>query len=382
MQLGLFMMSVESLPLRILKYSMMHLKNCLTTLLIALLLLWSSSSMAAIELTQLYQQRIPVATQNANERTDALQTALKGTLLKVSGDTQALEHDAVRTALKNVRDYVVQYGYQQDEQLVLWVQFDAQKINRLLQQSGSGVWSNLRPLILVWLVSENEQLQRELIGSSDESILTQQLRNAAQERGLPIRLPLLDLNDTMTVEVVDVWARFNDRIQFASARYLPDGIVVARVYQADPTLQKGRWQADWSLDLGELKWRGEVFSDDRDEMGELIIAALTQELAQRYRIDSSIEQTNRWRLAVDGVDSLEKAIQVEQLLLSLPAVQAAQLVGYKQYRGEFELLLQTAPARIMQAIDLSKSLRPVNQDGAEESPDGTPMMPLYRWIED
>lgn len=338
--------------------------------------------MAAIELTQLYQQRIPVTTQNANERTDALQTALKGTLLKVSGDTQALEHEAVRTALNNVRDYVVQYGYQQDDQLVLWVQFDAQKINRLLQQSGSGVWSNLRPLILVWLVSENEQLQRELIGSSDESILTQQLRNAAQERGLPIRLPLLDLNDTMTVEVVDVWARFNDRIQFASARYLPDGIVVARVYQADPTLQKGRWQADWSLDLGELKWRGEVFSDDRDEMGELIIAALTQELAQRYRIDSSIEQTNRWRLAVDGVDSLEKAIQVEQLLLSLPAVQAAQLVGYQQYRGEFELLLQTAPARIMQAIDLSKSLRPVNQDGAEESLDGTSMMPLYRWIED
>ncbi|RUO40875.1 hypothetical protein CWE22_01375 [Pseudidiomarina aestuarii] len=380
--MGLFMMSVESLPLRIMKLSMMQLKTSLKTLLLALLLLWSSSSMAAIELTQLYQQSVPVTTQNASERTDALQAALKGTLLKVSGDTQALKHEAVRSALNNVRDYVVQYGYQQDEQLVLWVQFDAQKINRLLQQSGSGVWSNLRPLILVWLVSEDEQLRRELIGSSDESILTQQLRNAAQERGLPIRLPLLDLNDTMTVEVVDVWARFDDRVQFASARYLPDGIAIARVYQADPTLQKGRWQADWSLDLGELKWRGEVFSDDRDEMGELIIAALTQELAQRYRIDSSVEETNRWRLAVDGVNSLEKAIQVEQLLLSLPAVQSAQLVGYQQHRAEFELLLQTAPARIMQAIDLSKSLRPVNQDRAEESLDAATMIPLYRWIED
>ncbi|HET8817083.1 MAG TPA: DUF2066 domain-containing protein, partial [Pseudidiomarina sp.] len=318
------------------------MKFSVNILILTCVLLWSSVSFAAVELNQLYQQRIPVVTQSPSERTDALQAALKGTLLKVSGDTQALGHEAVRAALSNVRDYVVQYGYQQDEQLMLWVQFDAEKINRLLQQSGSGVWSNLRPLILVWLVSENDQLQRELIGSSDESVLTQQLRNAAQERGLPIRLPLLDLNDTMSVDVVDVWARFDDRIQFASARYQPDGIVVARVYQADPTLQKGRWQADWSMDMGELKWRGEVFSDDRDEIGELIIAALTQELAQRYRIDSSIEATNRWRLAVDGIDSLVKAIQVEQLLLSLPAVQSAQLVAYQQHRGEFELLLQTA----------------------------------------
>lgn len=359
----------------------MRINFSLLTLLSACLLLWSSSSNAAVELTQLYQQRIAVNTQSTNERTDALQAALEGTLLKVSGDTQALDHEAVRTAMRNVRDYVVQYGYQQDEQLMLWVQFDAEKINRLLQQSGSGVWSNLRPLILVWLVSENEQLQRELIGSSDESVLTQQLRNAAQERGLPIRLPLLDLNDTMSVEVVDVWARFDDRIQFASARYLPDGIVVARLYQADPSLQQGRWQADWSLDLGELKWRGEVFSDDRDEIGELIIDALTQELAQRYRIDSSIEETNRWRLAVEGVDSLEKAIRVEQLLLSLPAVQSVQLMGYKQHRGEFELLLQAAPARIMQAIDLSKSLRPVDQNAQSGAMDTTVSMPVYRWIE-
>lgn len=376
------MMTVQSLSQWTQKQSMMRINFSLLILLSACLLLWSSSSNAAVELTQLYQQRIPVNTQSTNERTDALQAALEGTLLKVSGDTQALNHAAVRAAMRNVRDYVVQYGYQQDEQLMLWVQFDAEKINRLLQQSGSGVWSNLRPLILVWLVSENAQLQRELIGSSDESVLTQQLRNAAQERGLPIRLPLLDLNDTMSVEVVDVWARFDDRIQFASARYLPDGIVVARLYQADPSLQKGRWQADWSLDLGELKWRGEVFSDDRDEIGELIIAALTQELAQRYRIDSSIEETNRWRLAVEGVDSLEKAIRVEQLLLSLPAVQSAHLVGYQQHRGEFELLLQAAPARIMQAIDLSKSLRPVDQNGQSGAIDTTASMPVYRWIED
>lgn len=345
-------------------------------LLTATALSWSHSSQAAVELTELYQQRIAVTSQTASERTRALQSALAGTLLKVSGDTQALQHSAVQSAMQDVRDYVVQYGYQQNEELMLWVQFDAEKINSLLQQANSGVWSNLRPLLLIWLVSENEQLQRELIGSSDESVMMQQLRNAAHDRGLPIRLPLLDLNDTMSIEVVDVWARFDDRIAFASVRYIPDGIVVARIYQADPSLNRGRWQADWSLDIGELKWRGEVFSDDRDSIGELIIAALTQELAQRYRIDSSVEETNRWRLAVANVSDLETAIRVEQLLLSLPAVQSAQLVGYEQHRAEFELLLQAAPARIMQAIDLSKQLRPVESESIDAS---LKMMPVYRW---
>ncbi|RUO79183.1 DUF2066 domain-containing protein [Pseudidiomarina taiwanensis] len=336
---------------------------------------------AAVELKQLYQNRVQVNSQATTERNQALRDAFTATLLKVTGDTELINHPAVQNALDNVRDYVVQYGYQQDDGLFLWAQFEQARVEALIQQAGSGVWSNLRPQLLIWLVVEDENLRREVLSSADESILTQQLRNAATARGLPVQFPVLDLNDRMAIDTVDIWGRFEDRIAFASARYSPDGVIVARAYQNDPSLAAERWRIDWTLNLGDLRWRGAVDGMDLSLLGADLVADITAQLAQRYRIDASEETSRLWRIQIAGLDSLAKAIAAEQLLNDLPAVEDVQLIRYQQHQGVFELLTQAAPARLMQALDLSKQVKPVYlEPESQEQPEQT-VMPHYLWIQ-
>ncbi len=345
---------------------------------------------AAVELTKLYQGQVQVSGQSSAERETALQQALEQTLLKVSGDNQLLTHNSIKSALQNVRKFVVQYGYQQEEnQLALWVQFDQPQIDLLIQQAGSGIWSNLRPELMLWLVAEDESLQRQLLGSGDESVFMQQLKNTARTRGLPIQLPLLDLNDTMAISTLDVWARFDDNIDFATARYNTDGTVVARIYQTDPNDRENRWMVDWTLRLGELRWSGEVRGLDRSTLGHDLIADLTQVLAERYRIGASSGATSAWSLQVRDIQSVEQAIEAEQLLLSLPSVAQVQLIGFGNMTAEFELAIQADPRQIMQAIDLSKKLRPITTGVVEPTRPWQQLTtepevesgPVYRWVQ-
>ncbi len=342
------------------------------------MLLTPRVSHAAVELKELYQFRVQVNSQSPSERQQALQEALQATLLKLSGDSQLEDHPLVNQALRNVRDYVVQYGYQQDEQLWLWVQFDQSQVDQLIQAAGSGIWSNLRPRLLVWLVVENDDLEREMLGADSEAIVVQQLRNAAARRGLPIQLPLLDLNDSMTVSVIDVWARFMDNITFASARYSTDGIVVARFYRTDPSQvteqQPERWSGDWTLHIGELRWSGSVRAMDRSELGAMVIRDVTDQLAARYRIGSTSDTLQEWTVTIDHLRRLEAAIAAEQLLSAMPAVTDVQMVRYNGQAAQFRLRLQADPARIRQAMDLSKQLQAVS--GETDSGDA-----VFRWVE-
>lgn len=146
---------------------------------------------AAEEVTELYQHRVQVNSQAASERNSALQDALQATLLKLTGDSSVLDHPAVTEALRNVRDLVVQYGYQQDEQLWLWAQFDQPQVDRLIQQADSGIWSTMRPKLLLWLVVEEQDLTRKIMASDNEAIIVQQLRNAARSAGYRYNFPYL-----------------------------------------------------------------------------------------------------------------------------------------------------------------------------------------------
>ena len=57
----------------------------------------------------------------------------------------------------------------------------------------------------------------------------EQIVAAADERGLPIAWPLLDLQDLNAVTCTDVWGGFEDEIVAASARYRSDAVLIGKV---------------------------------------------------------------------------------------------------------------------------------------------------------
>lgn len=335
----------------------------------------ATTAEAAVELKQMYQVRVPVASQAAADRDAALQQALQRTFIRVSGDDQLLSHEKVQFALQNVRNFVQQYGYQQTgEGLLLWVQFDQPQVDRTILSAGSGIWSSLRPELLFWLVLEDEQLQRSIIGHADSEPLIERLREQANIRGLPVKLPLLDLNDSMSLSVIDLWARFDDRIDFASSRYDADGVVVARIYQSDRVVTEQTWTLDWTLKLADMRWRGEVAADDRAELGAKLIADISKQLSYRYRISSNAEAAGLWRVTIVNLSSVTSVLQAEQQLNSVPSVNRVQLVSYGEHRATFELHIQTEAEQIMRALDMTQQFEPVNQQLRDSF-----VTPVYRW---
>ena len=93
----------------------------------------------------------------------------------------------------------------------LTLRFDPARVDRLLRQANEPVWGLRRPLVLLWWVDERNG-SRQLMGESTAAEQWQQLSAAAVRRGLPLMLPLMDLDDSMAVASADLQERALDRV--------------------------------------------------------------------------------------------------------------------------------------------------------------------------
>jgi len=58
-----------------------------------------------------------------------------------------------------------------------------------------------------------------------------EMATAEEERGLPLTLPLMDLEDMGALDFVDIWAGFNTQVTQASSRYGVDATLTGRARQ-------------------------------------------------------------------------------------------------------------------------------------------------------
>lgn len=229
----------------------------------------------------LYEVEVPVADQAAVSRSAALAEAVRLVVVKVSGRTAAADSAPVKAALRNPAQLVQQYSYRPNEgaaaaelPLLLGVTFEPRGIDRLIYETGLPVWSSARPLTTVWLAVEQGG-ERILVGAGDRGLVKELLVRAAQQRGLPLRLPLLDATDRARVQPGDLWSDFHDSILQASQRYEAQAVLVGRL----SPVSGGRWQARWSLYQGSTSQRWNQTSDKVETLVASGINASTDALA-------------------------------------------------------------------------------------------------------
>ena len=119
-------------------------------LLILSLSLFSLSSEAAT-VSDLYQVREPVASQQPEERDAALGRALQTLVLRLTGDREAVKRPALAELRKDPQQIISQFGYADDS---LLVDFDPVSTDRSLRQAGLSLWGANRPAILAWWLND------------------------------------------------------------------------------------------------------------------------------------------------------------------------------------------------------------------------------------
>ncbi|HAO25142.1 MAG TPA: hypothetical protein DCQ49_08615, partial [Methylophaga sp.] len=134
--------------------------------------------------------------------------------------------------------------------------FNANAINTALQRIGLPVWDKIRPESLIWVAIEYEGNQ-QLIGEGDEHSLLLQIDKAAKNRGIPLLIPLMDLEDQTQLTFNDVSTGNNTAVKQASERYGASVLVTARL-RGNAESTEISWQAILTDDVERWSSQGDV----------------------------------------------------------------------------------------------------------------------------
>jgi len=300
-------------------------------LLLASLPLLVPSAWAA-PVTDLFEVREAVESQQPQARDAALARALDTLVLRLTGSTEALGSPAVNELRKDPQQIVRQYGYEDGR---LLVEFDPLSTERSLRQAGLPLWGANRPAILVWWLNEGIE-GSSLIG--DGQAAATPLRQAGQHRGLPLRLPLADLAEQLLANPENLGADQPKALQGASERYAADALLAVQAAESD-----GQWQAQWRLWLGESREQGKAQGADQAALADAIMLAVSQRLAPRFIVAPSA--ASQLTLEVQGSD-LGRYAELQRLLEPF----AAQLLKVEGDRLTFALKASAEQLRAQLAL--------------------------------
>ncbi|MEC7468307.1 MAG: DUF2066 domain-containing protein, partial [Pseudomonadota bacterium] len=175
-----------------------------------------------------------VAVDDRNSRTQraATREALSQLLVKLTGQGDISGYQALQAIRDDANRYLRAYRYTEENgQLYFVAEFDRKQLESVLIRERLPIWGDRRPDALLWLAVENEQGERRIIDDGQTNDYTITARLQADVRGVPLTLPLMDLDDALRINAYDVWGLFPRQLNQAAARYNVDFVLGARVYR-------------------------------------------------------------------------------------------------------------------------------------------------------
>ncbi|NNG13837.1 MAG: DUF2066 domain-containing protein [Gammaproteobacteria bacterium] len=323
-----------------------------------------------------------VSSQGRTERHQSARMALVEVLIKVSGNEQVALLPGIPELLGRSLQFLQQYRYRTETarsdrvettepQQWLWMRFNQAGLDKALREINVPIWGRTRPNTLLWLAIE-QRGQRRLVGGSDESELLASISDRAKRRGIPLVLPLLDLEDQQRIKASDVWINFQDNILNASARYPSEAILVGRLLD----LGGGRWQGRWSLNLG-----GQLYDWSHTSRLETALAygidGTASTLAEHFvRVSNSLP--GELRILVKDIHNLADFARSERYLHALDVVTEVHTGQVDGDRILFVVKTRGDRQALLEAVRLSN--RPIfspaqNDNTAAQGSAALPVMP-------
>jgi len=279
----------------------------------------------------LYEVEMPVEGQGRKERALVVREALKEILARISGRSEASALADDKLLVPRPTLFIQQFRYRKFKSTdvipeapegakpytqKLWLRFTKKSVAKLLRSQGYPVWGKTRPATLVWLVVD-DQKQRILISNSSAHVSRSYIEQEAKKKGLPFRLPLMDLADQSKLQVTDVWGNFEDTILAASSRYQTEAILVGRIYLSFAKT----WNTRWSLYSAGQRYDWEV--DNTDSLHTAVnqgLAKTGEELSIRFTQANTSQESDTILVQVKNITNLKKYNNVIKYLKGLNVV--------------------------------------------------------------
>jgi hypothetical protein len=275
-----------------------------------------------------YQSQVLVSSQSEEEQQAVTPELLRRVILKVVGDRATLDVIDLDPVLSRSAELVQQYQYvtvnkhqdlTQPDQLALAMTFNKPALDNALSDIGLPIWSESRPDVIVWLAVEDNG-RKAILGSESNSSLITNVLEVSESRGLPILLPLMDLQDQSQVRFGDVWAGFADNVELASRRYGAAISVLAKVIiNGDFAQIEWRTSLDNRLETWRSKGNAQTaivngINELTDRVSRQYTQLITNNFARNYQMH--IADVNDYQDFVRAIDYLENRQYVSNVELN------------------------------------------------------------------
>lgn len=294
-----------------------------------------------------YEGEVGVASQADADRIAALPDALAQVLLRQGGAAAVAAASGV-----DASTLLQQYRYRQEMtsldgqahlRLYLIARFDQQAVQRLLASAGVATLPAQRPQPVLWLAIDDGSGAR--IVSQDAAAAVLPLSTRATQRGLNLRLPRYDAQDSAIVIARDLAGAETYAVDTATARYGGPALLGWMRRDADG------WVVDWRLREGG----GEIGRwQNRDPQAAVVLAAgadgAADALAQRYAQRVASGPAGRYSIVVEGLTSASDYARVMGMLGRQPIVRAVAPTRVAGTRLELDLELSAGVDGLAQLL--------------------------------
>jgi hypothetical protein len=336
------------------------MKNRVTSLFIGLLLLLAGPA-SADALDELFVAEAVVTDEGSATRNKTLSALLAEVLVRVSGDPDIGSQAAARELIADAPSLVRQYRYRSEERdggvvRLLNAAFDRPSTERMMRARNLPVWTR-RPQVLMWLASERGG-QRNLLSLERYPQARTAALDHARARGMPLQLPLMDLEDQAQLTPADLWSDYRPGIELASGRYPHQAVLTGRL-----TARRGeRWVGNWTLIDGDSD---RTFSTEAAALDETLKAAIDRaqrELAERYAPVTAAVDSGGTLVFVSNVRDLTAYARLNAMLDTLDVVAGRALRQAWSDGLLLDFKLRGSAAQLQRALEQSGML------GAEPPP--------------
>lgn len=311
-------------------------------------------SIQAAEVANLYQVNIAVQGQEKEERDTALKVAMKQVLVKVSGNDSTLQQPVIQSKIETPAQYIKTYSYQRYKRkngFLLRVDFAKNRIDSLLVQQKQPLWGSSRPLTLFWIA--NKVYKKGFVVSHKDLSIRPSLVGAMSQRGLPVRMPYANAEDTARLGFNRLWNLSYEAIQEASKPYKANAILAGRL-----SYKKALWRFQGSLLHGQQKSPINIIAKNKQELANQISVSVGETLASRYAISAKQEGESDTQklLKVAGINNFNSYHSLLKYLQKKPGIEKVVTTHIKGSDLTLELSLSAPWSQVDSTLRLDKKL--------------------------
>ncbi|MGK0441596.1 MAG: hypothetical protein ACJA0N_001396 [Pseudohongiellaceae bacterium] len=345
-----------------------------------LLCLLAQLGQGAEHVQGLYDVESAVNSQSRRDRLRATSAALKTVFVRISGNQSVLDRTAVHKAARKAERYLKQFSYVEREgeqpgakQLMIKLEFDPALVELLLREQGLPMWSQNRPSTLVWLVMDDAQ-GRRFVSPSDVEVY-ESIQLEATRRGLSVKLPSLDLEDTIAISPQELWQLNLWSAERAAARYQVESLLIGRMTQ----LSTGEWIGNWVFsnngDRSKLEGQSPQLSKYVGEAMDVV----ADQLAAQYAIEPVKMSAGGIVMRLTGINTFTDYARAINYLQQLAAVRHANTIQVEKQQILVRLVADGQLHQLEQSLVLGKTLEKILPLALAEAEQYPAIQLHYRW---